>query len=41
MPLAAEDKQGNWRGGYEERIPLAEERFARWLAGEYNDVSEG
>ena len=39
--LVAGDEQGDWSGWYDESIPLAEERFARWLAGRYNDVIEG
>ncbi len=33
--LVAGDKAGNWTGWYRENIPLAEQRYAAWLAGEY------
>jgi hypothetical protein len=33
--LVAGDKAGNWDRWYRESIPLAERRYARWLAGEY------
>jgi hypothetical protein len=33
--LVAGDKAGNWTRWYRENIPLAERRFAAWLAGEY------
>ena len=39
--LVAGDKQGDGSGWYEGSIPLAEERYARWLAGGYRDVIEG
>jgi hypothetical protein len=35
--LVAGDKQGNWSGWYKAAIPLAEERYNRWLAGEYDE----
>ena len=35
--LVAGDKAGNWRGWYEENIPLAERRYTRWLKGEYDE----
>jgi hypothetical protein len=33
--LVAGDKAGNWARWYRENIPLAEQRYAAWLAGEY------
>jgi hypothetical protein len=33
--LVAGDKAGNWNRWYRESIPLAERRYARWLAGDY------
>lgn len=35
--LVAGDKSGQWRDWYKAAIPLAEDRYARWLAGEYDD----
>ena len=35
--LAAGDKAGAWRGWYTVNIPLAEDRYARWLRGDYKD----
>jgi hypothetical protein len=32
MLLAGGDKAGNWRGWYEQNIPLAEQRYADWLS---------
>ena len=34
--LVAGDKSGRWRGWYEENIPLAEQRYQRWLDGGYS-----
>jgi len=34
--LVAGDKSGRWRGWYEENIPVAEQRYQRWLDGEYD-----
>jgi hypothetical protein len=34
--LVAGDKSGQWRGWYEQNIPLAEERSRRWCDGEYS-----
>src|SRR5215470_9629399 len=34
--LVAGDKSGQWRGWYEQNIPLAEERYRRWCDGEYS-----
>lgn len=31
----------SWTGWYEGSIPLAEEPYARWLAGGYRDVIGG
>ncbi|WP_293911030.1 type II toxin-antitoxin system RelE/ParE family toxin [Deinococcus sp.] len=33
--LTAGDKSGQWKRWYEIHIPLAEDRYRRWLAGEY------
>ena len=33
--LVAGDKSGQWRDWYKRAIPLAEERYARWLVGGY------
>lgn len=33
--LTAGDKAGQWQRWYQEHIPLAEDRYRRWLAGEY------
>jgi hypothetical protein len=30
--LLGGDKAGNWRSWYDENIPVADERYARWLA---------
>ncbi len=35
--LVAGDKNGNWSGWYKAAIPLAEERYNRWLGGEYDE----
>jgi hypothetical protein len=35
--LVAGDKAGQWQDWYKRAIPLAEERYARWLAGEYDE----
>jgi len=34
--LVAGDKSGRWRRWYEENIPLAEQRYQRWLDGGYS-----
>jgi hypothetical protein len=39
--LVAGDKSGQWSGWYAESIPVAEARYERWLAGEYNDEIGG
>lgn len=31
--LVAGDKAGNWTNWYDENIPIAEQRYANWLAG--------
>ena len=31
--LVAGDKAGNWRSWYDRNIPIAEQRYANWLAG--------
>ena len=33
--LVAGDKAGNWTKWHRNAIPLAERRYARWLAGDY------
>lgn len=35
--LVAGDKSGQWQDWYEKAIPLAEERYRRWLAGDYDE----
>jgi hypothetical protein len=35
--LVAGDKAGDWTRWYRENIPLAERRYARWLAGDYGE----
>lgn len=35
--LVAGDKAGDWQGWYTKNIPLAEERYAGWLAGDYDE----
>lgn len=35
--LVAGDKAGDWKGWYEDNIPVAEKRYAAWLAGDYNE----
>lgn len=35
--LVAGDKAGRWQDWYKQAIPLAEERYDRWLAGEYGE----
>lgn len=39
--LVAGDKSGQWSDWYAENIPTAEERFDRWLAGDYDDEIGG
>lgn len=35
--LVADDKSGQWQEWYKINIPIAEERYRRWLAGEYSE----
>lgn len=35
--LVAGDKTGDWRGWYSQNIPTAEQRYAAWLAGDYDE----
>ncbi len=35
--LVAGDKSGQWKDWYKQAIPLAEERYGKWLAGGYAD----
>jgi hypothetical protein len=35
--LVAGDKSGNWNTWYRDNIPLAEQRYARWLEGGYDE----
>ena len=37
--LTAGDKAGQWQAWYAEHIPLGEQRYPRWLAGEYEEES--
>jgi hypothetical protein len=39
--LVAGDKSGRWRRWYEENIPLAEQRYQRWLDGGYSAERTG
>lgn len=32
--LLGGDKEGNWKGWYDQNIPVAEERYENWLASE-------
>lgn len=34
--LVAGDKAGSWRGWYTKNVPLAEGRYEKWRAGEYD-----
>lgn len=34
--LVAGDKSGQWKEWYTDNIPIAEDRFQRWLSGEYD-----
>lgn len=38
--LTAGNKSGQWKAWYEEHIPLAERRYAAWLAGVYRDEED-
>lgn len=35
--LVGGDKSGQWRDWYKRSIPLAEQRYDSWLAGDYNE----
>ena len=35
--LVAGDKAGKWQRWYNENIPVAEQRFRKWLGGEYDE----
>lgn len=35
--LVAGDKAGRWRDWYRRNIPIAEQRYARWLDGEHDE----
>jgi hypothetical protein len=35
--LVAGDKAGQWDEWYRMNIPVAEDRYKRWLAGEYDE----
>lgn len=35
--LVAGDKAGDWKGWYDENIPVAERRYDAWLAGDYDE----
>jgi hypothetical protein len=35
--LACGDKAGAWRDWYKVNIPIAEDRYAKWLRGDYED----
>ncbi len=35
--LVAGDKAGDWKGWYDDNIPVAEKRFNAWLAGDYDE----
>jgi len=38
--LVAGNKAGRWKRWYAESIPLAEERYGKWLNGDYDEVRE-
>lgn len=38
--LTAGNKSGQWKAWYEEHIPLAERRYAAWLAGAYRNEED-
>lgn len=38
--LVAGNKAGTWNRWYAENIPLAEERYRKWLSGDYDEVRE-
>ena len=31
------DREGDWTGWYDDNIPVAEERYIAWLAGDYDE----
>jgi hypothetical protein len=35
--LVAGDKAGSWQGWYTRNIPVAEQRYEAWLAGDYDN----
>jgi hypothetical protein len=35
--LVAGGKSGKWSQWYRDAIPLAEKRYSRWLAGDYDE----
>lgn len=35
--LTAGDKAGRWKDWYVQHTPLAEQRYERWLAGDYDE----
>lgn len=35
--LTAGNKAGRWKTWYEQHVPIAEERYRRWLSGEYRE----
>ncbi len=35
--LMAGDKSGSWSDWYRQAIPVAEDRFRRWLSGDYTE----
>ncbi len=35
--LVAGDKAGNWQGWYKSSIPLGEQRYDEWMAGERDE----
>lgn len=38
--LVAGDKRGQWQDWYKQAVPLAGERYERWLAGDYDEERE-
>ena len=38
--LVAGDKSGDWKGWYEENVPVAEKRYDAWLAGDYKQEAD-
>jgi hypothetical protein len=35
--LVGGDKRGDWQGWYRINIPIADQRFAKWLNGDYDE----